>query len=1592
MKNACNVKKAAAVLLCALFVLPTVLGASIGVSASDQATYEQKTYYKNEVSVFSVEPDVVTLSTKNVPEVKEENYVLDLDGVWKMTNKGTLSSLIKGTGWDGAINATVPGSIYTALYEAGVIEDPYVGDNMKRANKYSEKSWYLQRTFNYSGTGKNVQLCFEGVCNVADFYLNGTKIGSHEGMFGGPYIDVTNVIKQGENMLVVHLKPAKDYTKTVVFNCSYGWHYAKLYPLGIWQSVSLRDDPSVTLDSPFITTTDYTKGTVDLAIDLIPKDGGAVKGTLTVEIAPKNFKGTTAYFTANINKSGNTTLRYRADVPDARLWWPNGYGEQYLYELKTYFKASDGSSSYTVSQFGIRQLDYAPFPSGESSTSYNRQFVINGVKVYMKGAGWCTSDAMMRFSREDYDRILSRAHDAHMNFFRSWGGGLVETDEFYDLCDEYGICIYQEWPCCWDSTNTQPADVLYETVIFGAKRLRNRPSLVVWGGGNEGEAPYTDKVLNNIGKLTYETDGTREFWRQDGGPGASNIRHDHIWWSGDSPEHYLKLYTSTNYLNMHEYGLGAMMNRQSIEKFATEQELAQWPITSKNSIAYHTATFDGFYGWMETPYGHDIATHMHYASLFTDEETLDGMIIGSQLSQAQADYPLAINQRIKAPNNTANVIYKLNDNYPGASWSIVDWYGAPKIAYYLMQDAYRPVMAAFKVNKYNTIDYVKGSSSLSMPVYILDDTVSLKGKTTSVKVTAYDEQLKVVKEQEFAGITAETVNKVGEYKLTAEQTNHTPLIITADLYVEGKFYNRTYMYFNYEYDSGCLFYLPRTTLQYSVSGSTVTIKNTGSVPAVGVSLKNSAEEKFVCSDNYFMLTPGQSVEVTVNDAKLFTGIDCFNYADAKDVTPPSKPSSVKVSDISCNGAKISWGASEDDKGLFKYNVTLKSGGKTLSISVHKNKTELVLTELAEATDYTVCVSATDNKGNEASSSVISFKTARDTKTPEVVSADFTDDGKIKVVFDTVMDKDRAEDISHYLLNNGAAVTAASLTDGNTVYLDVTGCSETVTYTLGIIGLSDTKINKNETGYVSVKVERGLYMAVDFELEEDGRSYTKGKNVAAIEEINGVASYTENGAEGRALAVNSGCGVMVKGVDFAFPENSSVVMWIKGKATEGFNLLLAKGPKQSGHFEFYTRSGELWTYAPDIGDIDLGYNINNGPSGWHMLAMIRDGSTLKVYDAGKLVSSVSFRGKIANKTYDMSFGVLNEGTHGFGGSIDSVRLYDRVLTAEELTAGMEIQEPTAMITGDDLAGKKARTDFSLTQDSAINLWFKQTGAVEGTYAILFAKATKSSNRHYEIFTQNGILHLYAPGANGGAKLSLNADLNSYIGSWHMLTFVHSGQKFITYIDGVQVSSAEISWDVKEGSDSYYCGRLVEGGLDFPGSISELSFMNKAPDSSEINEMYKSKMVYPESDSELGFESDLIKLEPGKTAPCGIKAENGAKYTVTIKGDAASLNGETVTAKAPGEAVICAVSESKKQIAMTLVKVLGPEDEQTAEIPEENDKHDVNGDKEVNNKDVVFLFKYVAHGKKADNESAYDFNGDGKVTNEDVVVLFRYICSL
>lgn len=1535
-------------------ILTTTYATTFNVLALSFAEYEQEHYLKNGPSPMDAAPNVITLggNQNTLPDMSYNGYELSLDGTWKMISGQKISDLLAGNGWNAAIDAEVPGSIYTALVEAGVIEDPYYEDNMDSANAYAQKSWYFKRTFNYAGSGKNVELCFDGICNIADIYLNGKKIASHEGMFGGPYVDVSDVIKKGENTLIVHLYPAVPYTKTVIFNCSDGWHYANLDPLGIWQSVTVKDKATVNLDSPFITTIDHEKGTLDLSIELDKIGSAGIKGDLYFTIAPKNFTGKTYYYQTSVNVSNvsTTALRYRCDLPDFKLWWPNGYGEQNLYYLSVKFVAEDGSVSYDKSQFGVRTIEYGPFADGEKQNHYNRNIIINGVETFMKGAGWCTIDAMMRFTRDDYDKMLSRTKDAGINYMRAWGGGLVETDEFYDLCDEYGICIYQEWPCCWDSQKTQPAAVLYETVELNTKRLRNRASLILWGGGNEGTAAVTDTVLNTMCKMTYELDGTRQIWRQDGWTGSQHGQHIH--WSGASPEYYLEAFWNSKSTNLGEYGLDGMMNLESMLKFAAEEEIMQWPVSQSGSVAYHTSTFNGRYGWQQTPYGWDIDTFKHYASMFVELDSIEDLVLGSQLAQAQADYLPAINARINYPNNTMNTVYKMNDVYPGASWALVDWYGSPKMAYYLMQDAYRPLMAAGQFSKYNTInDGI--SEAFTMPVYILDDVDSLaSGKSWSVKVTAYDETLKVIKTENYSGKgSVSRIGKVGSFELTAAQTNTTPLMITVDLIIDGSFYNRTYAYMNYEQDTGSLFYLPRTTLKYSISGNVCTIKNTGDYPAVAVNIDcSNVSDTMVLSDNWFWLDAGESINVTVSDPAGIEGVSCFNLRDADDKVAPTAPSSLREKEILSEEATVEWDASSDNKGLFGYNVYLN--GKKVEF-VKDTKSEYTFSGLQELSEYTVTIEAVDNNGNLSDKTTLTFETSAIAESPKITNVAISDDGKITLSFNTIMNKECAEMTGNYLLNNGAKITSATLlSDGKTVTLTTEGIDIEKIYTLGVVGLKDDNANKNRIAYTEVTVDNGLYMNIDFEVGDDG-SYITGGEVNKPYSFEGLSQVTDNGAKGDALILSTAGGAMVEEVDYTFNNGHSISMWVNGSVSTSYDVFVAKGAKTTGHFEIYTNNGSFILYSPEFGTVSLGLSWSAVGKDWHHLAFVWDNNTITSWVDGvkKATVSVAASKVVTQTTGNISIGALNDGTLPFHGMIDEVKFYTKALSADEIaTIAGPVQKPTIQLSGNE-SGTSRKTDFVLTNGTSIQLWFNKNsfGTAANQFQCFFAKDAKTKAGHFELYTRSGVLEIYSIGANNTSmKINFGIDMNAYAGDWHLLTLTYDNDQINLYIDGDLLKTSSAGTYVPQSSSAkFYIGSLSDGTFALGGSIVDLQLHSEVLSQEDIKNAYASKLVYPEEPVELAFSSDKYELNVGDTLDISVQASEGVEYTIEVQGSSVALNETTLTALSAGESVIRVISEDKKHIGMAVVVVVdttqtSPENPETTDASEATEALDTTED--------------------------------------------------
>lgn len=786
---------------------------------------------------------------------------LPLNGVWRLAMEGDDRERLAG-GWEDAIDAPVPGSVHTALFEAGVIPDPIVGDNQVIARQYSYHTWWMMREFDCGFSHGPARLEFDGVANKCEVWLNGEAIAAHEGMFGGPFVDVTGKLKEKNNILIVKLYPIpfvydtmmrahdgcnESWKDTVVINNVYGWHYSTLPSLGLWNEVRLVPAPPCELSHPFAFVRDLERGQVGVQVGFdcrIP----AYQGELRVSMTPMNFEGPGFGFEETVClHPGDDPLRYEIAMPQRRLWWPNDMGEQNLYRFRAELVQDGRVTSAYERPFGFRTVEMEPLPCGPRPDKANWTFVVNGKKMFVKGTGWCTMDAMLDFSQQRYERFLSMARDQHIQMVRAWGCGLPEKDIFYELCDRYGIMVMQEWPTAWDSHKRQPYEMLRETVHFHTLRLRNHPSLILYGGGNESGDPYGE-AMDMMGRASIELDGTRAFHR--GEPYGGSQHNYNVYWDKMHMDHNLSLEADF----WGEFGLASQPNLESVMRYTAPEDQKAWPFEQSKSFVYHTPVFGNW---------DDVNNQRQYAQYFTHPHYAMGeFITGSQLAQAFGVRPVLERSRARFPLCTGALYYKLNDNFPAASWSTVDWFGAPKLSYYVIQDAFMPLHACILFNR-TQFD----GTPQNLPVFLMDDADALEGREWKVNVRVYDGELQLVHTQQFSGNgSIKAPLQVGELSLSLRQTACCPLLTVCEVEADGEVADRSFYASNYESRRGCLFELPRAGLVCTGEGNTVTVACTGDVPAVGVTVKSPHPETFTAQDNFFWLEAGESRSIQVSDA------------------------------------------------------------------------------------------------------------------------------------------------------------------------------------------------------------------------------------------------------------------------------------------------------------------------------------------------------------------------------------------------------------------------------------------------------------------------------------------------------------------------------------------------------------------------------------------------------------------------------------------------------------------------------------------------------------------------------------------------------
>ncbi len=863
-------------------------GSGFSLAASDEAKAAQKSQERpmEKIHIYDNSRGA-TLESMSYP-VKLQK--LSLDGEWQMlvSDEDEIpDSVPKGLSWTASVKAEVPCSIYTPLMEAGLLPDIYLEKNVDIAREECFKSWWFKKNFATDKNMARATLSFDGVADECAVFLDGEYLGYHAGAFGGPDFEITN-IKSGKHELLVWIKACTNhiinpyakapeyvfappyirdgYKYMVTPLMNWGLHYVNLPLRGIWRSVHLRERKSERIKNVFVAAKNEEnalKGRLDISFE-IETSRPLWSGNVIGKITPKNFDGKGYYFETTVSSNQATDkFHITLTLPEYELWWPHGYGDPNLYTLELNFAINGDFRAYEAVTFGIRSIKMDYVKRGSNNWIYNWKFVINGKPMFIRGQNWCMNDTAFELKKNDFLKLMEMCRNQNVNMFRLFGNGVIESDEFYRLCDERGIMVSQDWPISNNTYETRPYWMLEETVVRNMCRLRNHPSLVMWCGGNE--LGYSDKLPGNdtlqmMGKYAYELDGTRPFHLAEDWGGSI---HDYPSYFGmEELEANLRI----NGLFIGEFGLCSMPNYETVMHYLPDCERDVWPHNMDSVFWYHGP---GHGHWDEE------GKLTNFGKETMPLDSMKNFIVATQLGQTIASRYTIEKARCGWPKRCTGLFhYKINEQYPGASWSNVDFYGNAKMSYYFNQDAFMPLHACLVFDKLQI-----AGNAVSLPVHLLDDYNELKNREWSILVKAYDSKFDVIKEEQYSGFGEIPDNnlRVGSFDLTEEETASTPLLIYVALSA-GEHKDTTFYWLNFKEKPGCIMNLPRTTLQVTREGNEFVITNTGNVPAVGVHFEGWSKFEYTYeNDGYFWLEPSETKKI-----KVFNGnpekikVDCWN--------------------------------------------------------------------------------------------------------------------------------------------------------------------------------------------------------------------------------------------------------------------------------------------------------------------------------------------------------------------------------------------------------------------------------------------------------------------------------------------------------------------------------------------------------------------------------------------------------------------------------------------------------------------------------------------------------------------------------------------
>ncbi len=627
--------------------------------------------------------------------------ILSLNGSWNLEIPGSEF---------GAVAASVPGSVYHDLLTAQLIPDPFYRDNEMGALKLMDNDFHYSRTFFVKEDLLECDallLRCEGLDTIATVYLNGQVVGLAKNMHRVWEFDVKQVLLPGENTISVHFASPTKYIKEAYANsvadgssdamvgfphirkahCMFGWDWGPRLPdAGIWRDISIVSIQKARIQ--------------DVRVDQFHEDG---KVRLQIHTNLNRYTADDLIVSAFVSAPDGTVLAAHGEnceilIEDPQLWWPAGFGEQNLYQVSVTLASGNAQLDSWSRRIGLRTMTVSR-RKDEWGESFSH--CVNGIDIFAMGADYIPEDNLLpRVNPQRTRQLLEDARAANMNCVRIWGGGYYPDDFFYDICDELGLLVWQDFmfACAVYNLTEEFEENIIAEFVDNVRRLRHHASLALWCGNNEME-DFVDKgewVANHRQKADYikmyeyiipkvlKAEHPQAFyWPASPSSGGSfdnpqdpNRGDVHYWmvWHGLLP---FTDYRNHLFRYVSEFGFQSFPCMDTIESFTAPEDRNLFSYVmekhQRNSSANGRIVF-------------------YLSQMYLYPGKMDTLVYASQLLQAQAMQYGVEHWRRNRGRCMGAVVWQLNDCWPVASWASIDYFGRWKALHYYEKRFFAPIL------------------------------------------------------------------------------------------------------------------------------------------------------------------------------------------------------------------------------------------------------------------------------------------------------------------------------------------------------------------------------------------------------------------------------------------------------------------------------------------------------------------------------------------------------------------------------------------------------------------------------------------------------------------------------------------------------------------------------------------------------------------------------------------------------------------------------------------------------------------------------------------------------------------------------------